>query len=314
MKQNRMKIKKVLLAGVMFGSFGFLAACASEQKTVRCDPQYQESCFLGSDGVYYLSEEIQYSQIVAPQPVPVSAHSIPATTTDPQLPKTQKAEAALTPGHNLAVSQPSGSPAVSVLEKRKIAEAQEAKQQPYAIQAHLKKEVEQTTQTTVTEQSTSTTTTTTGDSVNHSVSDSTNTSNDHNQSQETVNTVSSSASTEATTTETNVQEEETVSGDQTSSLLDRVSYGEQIHNWEAPAGETLRTLLIRWGEQSGWTVVWKMDRDYHLEAGVIFRGTFTEVSAALIRSFARATPAPIGTFYSGNRVLVISVQEDENAN
>ena len=59
--------------------------------------------------------------------------------------------------------------------------------------------------------------------------------------------------------------------------------------------------------------VWKIDRDYKLEAGVVFRGKFTEVAAAFIRSFARATPAPIGTFYKGNRVLVISAQENENA-
>lgn len=98
------------------------------------------------------------------------------------------------------------------------------------------------------------------------------------------------------------------------SLLSRTAYGEKCHDWTAKAGDTLRGLLMQWAEKSGWTVIWKLDRDYHLEAGVIFRGTFTEVSGALIRSFARATPAPIGTFYKGNRVLVISTQEDENAN
>ncbi len=97
------------------------------------------------------------------------------------------------------------------------------------------------------------------------------------------------------------------------SLKERLAFGESIHDWEAPAGESLRNLLMRWGELSGWTVVWKLDRDYNLEAGVVFRGRFTEVAAAFIRSFARATPAPIGTFYKGNRVLVINTQENENA-
>lgn len=96
-------------------------------------------------------------------------------------------------------------------------------------------------------------------------------------------------------------------------LTERIAFGEEVHDWEAPAGETLRHLLMRWGEMSGWTVVWKLDRDYNLEAGVVFRGKFTEVAAAFIRSFARATPAPIGTFYKGNRVLVINTQENENA-
>ena len=100
---------------------------------------------------------------------------------------------------------------------------------------------------------------------------------------------------------------------QKSALAKKVAYGEECHDWEATAGSTLRTLLMDWGEKSGWTVIWKLERDYHLEAGGVFRGMFTEVSGALIRSFARATPAPIGTFYKGNRVLVINTQEDENA-
>ena len=97
------------------------------------------------------------------------------------------------------------------------------------------------------------------------------------------------------------------------SLADKVDYGDGAHDWEAPRGETLRSLLMQWGEVSGWTVVWKLDKDYKLEAGVVFRGTFTEVASAIIRTFARAVPAPIGTFYKGNRVLVVSIQEDENA-
>jgi len=97
------------------------------------------------------------------------------------------------------------------------------------------------------------------------------------------------------------------------SLADKVDYGDASHDWEAPRGETLRSLLTQWGEVSGWTVVWKLDKDYKLEAGVVFRGTFTEVASAIIRTFARAVPAPIGTFYKGNRVLVVSIQEDENA-
>ena len=84
-------------------------------------------------------------------------------------------------------------------------------------------------------------------------------------------------------------------------------------DWVAPQGTTLRTLLTEWGEASGWRVVWNMDRDYSLDASAIFRGQFTSVSAALLRSFARATPAPKGVFYKGNKVLVVSTREDENA-
>lgn len=117
-----------------------------------------------------------------------------------------------------------------------------------------------------------------------------------------------------TITETTTKIKKDPNAPQTSgdTLVDRIAYGDSVHDWHAEAGNTLRTLLVDWGTKSGWTVVWKLDRDYHLEAGVVFRGTFTDVSGALIRSFARATPAPIGTFYQGNRVLVINTQEDEN--
>ena len=117
-------------------------------------------------------------------------------------------------------------------------------------------------------------------------------------------------------TETETETSTTITEEQTLrpiTLNDRIAYGEENHDWEANPGETMRSLLRQWGEASGWTVIWKLDRDYHLEAGVVFRGKFTEVAAAFIRSFARATPAPIGTFYKGNRVLVISAQESENA-
>ena len=92
-----------------------------------------------------------------------------------------------------------------------------------------------------------------------------------------------------------------------------VAKGEEVQDWDALEGDTLRNLLVEWGSRSGWTVVWKLDRDYILEAGVVFRGSFTEVASAIIRTFARANPAPIGTFYKGNRVLVINTQEDDNA-
>lgn len=88
---------------------------------------------------------------------------------------------------------------------------------------------------------------------------------------------------------------------------------EDVKDWVAAEGTTLRSLLLDWGDRVGWRVVWNMDRDYTLEAGAVFRGRFVDVAAALLRSFARAIPAPKGVFYKGNKVLVISTREDENA-
>ena len=86
-----------------------------------------------------------------------------------------------------------------------------------------------------------------------------------------------------------------------------------VEDWLATEGSSVRSLLTQWGDKAGWRVVWSTDREYVLEAGAMFRGRFMDVASALIRSFARARPAPWGTFYKGNRVLVVTTQEDENA-
>ena len=86
-----------------------------------------------------------------------------------------------------------------------------------------------------------------------------------------------------------------------------------VRDWYAEEGQNLKALLTEWSEQSGWRLVWNTNRNYVLNAGAMFRGRFADVSSALIRAFARARPAPVATFYKGNRVLVVETMEDENA-
>lgn len=91
------------------------------------------------------------------------------------------------------------------------------------------------------------------------------------------------------------------------------SVEDPVQDWLAEEGQNLKALLTEWSEQSGWRLVWNTNRNYVLSAGAMFRGRFADVSSALIRAFARARPAPIATFYKGNRVLVVETMEDENA-
>ena len=86
-----------------------------------------------------------------------------------------------------------------------------------------------------------------------------------------------------------------------------------VKDWLAEEGQSLKSLLTQWSNESGWRLIWKTNRNYTLSAGAMFRGRFADVSAALVRAFGRARPAPIATFYKGNRVLVIETMEDENA-
>lgn len=91
------------------------------------------------------------------------------------------------------------------------------------------------------------------------------------------------------------------------------SLDDAVEDWLAEEGSTLKGLLSEWCERAGWRLIWNTNRNYTLSAGAMFRGRFADVSSALIRTFARARPAPLATFYKGNRVLVVETKEDENA-
>lgn len=86
-----------------------------------------------------------------------------------------------------------------------------------------------------------------------------------------------------------------------------------VLTWEAEEGDNLRELLTKWSAMAGWKLLWQTNRNYILNAGVMFKGNFADVSSALIRAFARARPAPIATYYKGNRVIVVETMENENA-
>ena len=70
--------------------------------------------------------------------------------------------------------------------------------------------------------------------------------------------------------QTTITEEKTL---RAVTLNDKIAYGEANHDWEAKAGDTMRSLLRQWGESSGWTVVWKIDRDYRIGISVDFADT-----------------------------------------
>lgn len=113
-----------------------------------------------------------------------------------------------------------------------------------------------------------------------------------------------------------IQIDESVSSDEQSDNQnsDEENLNEDpVEDWLAEEGKTLKSILTDWSDRSGWRLIWNSNRNYTLTAGAMFRGRFADVSSALIRAFARATPAPIATFYKGNRVLVVETMEDENA-
>ncbi len=87
---------------------------------------------------------------------------------------------------------------------------------------------------------------------------------------------------------------------------------DSVRDWIAKEGQTLREVLQQWADIEGWELVWNTKREYPLKASAIFRGRFKDVSAAIIRSFSRATPQPLAKYYLGNRVLLIKTLEEND--
>lgn len=79
-------------------------------------------------------------------------------------------------------------------------------------------------------------------------------------------------------------------------------------HWEARKGRGLREILEIWAEASGWTVAWESDHAYRLQASARFDGSFVEAAEDILVSYERATPPLFGTFYTGNKVLVVQSQ------
>jgi hypothetical protein len=79
--------------------------------------------------------------------------------------------------------------------------------------------------------------------------------------------------------------------------------------WVAPVGQSLQAVLKDWGGRAGWTVVWRSDREYPVDASATFSGEFTKVASQLFDGFATAIPAPAAHFYKGNRVLLVESGE-----
>ena len=85
---------------------------------------------------------------------------------------------------------------------------------------------------------------------------------------------------------------------------------DQVRSWVVASGQTLREVLQTWCDKEGWDLVWTTPREYPIEASAVFKGRFVDVASAVVRNFGRATPVPYAKFYKGNRVLVISTNEE----
>ena len=107
-----------------------------------------------------------------------------------------------------------------------------------------------------------------------------------------------------------VEEEIEIAVDVSADAEAPVNLTDQVRSWVVANGQTLREVLQSWCDKEGWDLVWTTAREYPIEASAVFKGRFVDVASALVRNFGRATPVPYAKFYKGNRVLVISTDDE----
>ena len=107
-----------------------------------------------------------------------------------------------------------------------------------------------------------------------------------------------------------VEEEIEIAVDVSADAEAPVDLTDQVRSWVVANGQTLREVLQSWCDKEGWDLVWTTAREYPIEASAVFKGRFVDVASALVRNFGRATPVPYAKFYKGNRVLVISTDDE----
>ncbi|MCL1891715.1 MAG: toxin co-regulated pilus biosynthesis Q family protein [Alphaproteobacteria bacterium] len=90
----------------------------------------------------------------------------------------------------------------------------------------------------------------------------------------------------------------------------RSAANDQVRSWVVASGQTLRSILQEWSDKEGWDLVWSTAREYPIQASAVFKGRFMDVASALVRNFSRADPVPYAKFFKGNRVLVVTTNEE----
>lgn len=77
--------------------------------------------------------------------------------------------------------------------------------------------------------------------------------------------------------------------------------------WQAPAGETLRSVLSRWSAEAGVSIFWSIDYDYRLATPVSYDGSFQSAAASLLDQFTQSKPRPYGQLHqpAGNAQTLV---------
>ena len=76
--------------------------------------------------------------------------------------------------------------------------------------------------------------------------------------------------------------------------------------WQLKNGETIRSELTKWAKDSGWSLVWQLDKDWMIPANSEFTGSFDVAAAKVIETLASNGVLIHASFYTANKTLVIT--------
>lgn len=79
-----------------------------------------------------------------------------------------------------------------------------------------------------------------------------------------------------------------------------------VQVWKLKKGETIRSELSKWANDSGWALVWQLDKDWVVPADSVFTGGFDSASANVIETLASNGVLIHANFYTANRTLVVT--------
>lgn len=86
----------------------------------------------------------------------------------------------------------------------------------------------------------------------------------------------------------------------------------ETSTWQANSGETLRSVLEKWTNETETSLIWEASYDYPLQADIEISGTFEVAVRTLLDGLSEASPRPLGRLHrndpSGQSVLVIETE------
>ena len=84
--------------------------------------------------------------------------------------------------------------------------------------------------------------------------------------------------------------------------------------WTATVRDkNIRTVLVRWGKQAGFRVVWDVKKDISIEADATFSGTFEDAARALLESISESDFPVEAKLYDNNVIRVVKTVHQSNA-